>query len=539
MITRLAASTLVAVAVSCAAAIALAMACGGLFPALARICLALGLAAAVAAWWTVPRDPERTLTAWDWAMAIAFSLAAARAFLWLIYPVRDEIRVLSPNNLGDLSLHLQFIRYMASGTPFWPESPILSGVPLMYPVGADLFNSLLLLVGVPVERGLIWTGLIGAALIGIATWRWAGAFGLAMLLFNGGLAGFLIFQQHVVRDFQATLAWKNLFLSMLVTQRGLLWALPAGLLLCAAWSGAIRTGARVLPLWVQVVLYALMPVFSVHAFLFLSLLAAAIFVLEKPQRGPMLRLVGCSFVPATAAMLLVTGRFAAGGGVRFLPGWMSDGSVFWIVNFGIGLPLLVLLPFFLRRMPEARAFVGAGLFTFVLCMLVSFAPWEWDNMKLLIWAWLACAPAMWTVIRMLPMAGRAIVCFLLFFSGAVSLVGGLDGRHGYKLIARSELAQAAHALRDVPAGDRLIVKPDYNQPAILLGRPVVCGYEGHLWSHGLNYRAQFALLQKVLAMQPGWEQAAADLHADWLYIDDSPPRLVPLSFPNKPAPLGP
>jgi len=60
----------------------------------------------------------------------------------------DAIKVLSPNNLGDLSLHLTYIRYLANGAAFWPDNPIFASGPLTYPVGIDLFDSLLKLIGV-------------------------------------------------------------------------------------------------------------------------------------------------------------------------------------------------------------------------------------------------------------------------------------------------------------------------------------------------------------------------------------------------------
>ena len=77
-----------------------------------------------------------------------------------------------------------------------------------------------------------------------------------------------------------------------------------------------------------------------------------------------------------------------------------------------------------------------------------------------------------------------------FFSGAVSLIGGLDGRHGYAIARRSELAAWQHAIVDIPPEDRFACVPDYNHPLILLGRKVACGYEGHLWSHGLNSQGE-------------------------------------------------
>jgi hypothetical protein len=464
-------------------------------------------------------------------MLVVFGLASLRAFLWLIHPAGDEWRVLSPNNLGDLSLHLNLIRYLASGVAFWPQSSILAGVPLTYPLGADIFNSLLTLTGVPVERGLIWTGLAGAALTGWALWRWGGAFGLAALLFNGGLAGWMIFAGAGLRDFQAELAWKNLFLSMFITQRGLLFALPAGLVMMSCWRRVCEGKTPDIPHGVQLLLYAAMPLFNVHAFLFLSLLLACLFALAPARRAYFFGLVAAALVPATCAVLLVTGVFASNSGLRFLPGWMQAdaGWKFWVINFGVALPLLILLPFRTFRDGVARAFVLAGLVTFVVCFLFAFAVWEWDNTKLLLWSWLACVPWIWSaLIRPCPVPIRAALCVTLFFSGAISLLAGLDGRHGYKLASRSELAKTAALLREVSPTDRIAVRPDYNHPVFLLGRPVLCGYEGHLWSHGLDYRPQWERLKAVLALPSDWRQQAKGLNANWLYLEGPMPILMPL-----------
>lgn len=533
---RWVAATLTLVAIAVASAIVLAFTWGGLSTRAAATSLVLGLVAATIAFLTTGDKNPRRLTPWDIALLIIFALASLRAFLWLLYPVGDEWRVLSPNNLGDMSLHLHFIRYLAAGPTFWPESPILAGTPTVYPIGSDLFNSLLLLVNVPVEKGLIWTALIGAGLCAWTLWRWGGAFTLAAFLFNGGLAGFAIFQTGVVADYQAELAWKNFFLSMFVTQRGLLFALPAGLLVLQYWRDQLFHSGSGLPKAVAFVLYATMPVFSVHAFIFLSLALAALFFGSPHGRGDLLRFVGLAFLPAAFAVFLVTGNFAAGAGVRFLPGWMQgDGGLwFWILNFGITLPLLILIA--LRSWPhrEMLCFVGTCIVTFVLAFLFSFSPWEWDNTKFLLWAWLVCTPFLWDrIVAPLPVFARFTICFVLFFSGAVSLVGGLDGRHGYRLANRSELAATASALSQVPQTDTIAIEPEFNHPVILLGFPVYCGYEGHLFSHGLPYRGKWNDLQVVLANYPNTVDLARSLNADWLYLRKTPPVLVSLTA-NKP-----
>jgi hypothetical protein len=104
------------------AAIFLAFMFSGINALVAWLAIACGTLAAVAAWRTTNPYPRAPLGFWDWLVLTVFALSSLRAFLWVIYPRGDEICVLSPNNLGDLSLHLNLIRYLASGVAFWPES---------------------------------------------------------------------------------------------------------------------------------------------------------------------------------------------------------------------------------------------------------------------------------------------------------------------------------------------------------------------------------------------------------------------------------
>jgi len=47
---------------------------------------------------------------------------------------------------------------------------------------------------------------------------------------------------------------------------------------------------------------------------------------------------------------------------------------------------------------------------------------------------------------------------------------------------------------------------------------VACGYEGHLWSHGLEFREKLALLNKALTGQTAWQTAEPVLDVEWLAL---------------------
>ena len=125
-----------------------------------------------------------------WIVAGIFAIFAVRSFCWLLYIDGDELKIQSPNNLGDLALHITYIKDFANGTPLWPANPIFPLGKIRYPAGIDLFNALLCLVHVDLIRGLVWTGLLACLATFYALYRWGRLFTVAGFLFNGGMAGF-------------------------------------------------------------------------------------------------------------------------------------------------------------------------------------------------------------------------------------------------------------------------------------------------------------------------------------------------------------
>lgn len=515
---RLLCAGLVLVSVTTTVAAGLSLLAGSLGTAASWIAAAAGiLAATLTARHT--SAPRQKMTTTDAIVLAVFGLASARAFLWLIYPDGNELKVLSPNNLGDMALHLNLIHRWANGGAFWPDNPFLVGATFAYHPGMDFWNALLRTLGVPVYEGLRWTGLLGAAATAAALWRWGRGFALAAFLFAGGL-GFSDLMQNEI-------AWKNPFLAMFVTQRGLLYALPAGLVLLATWRAQLENveGPRIPPL-AQAALYATMPLFNAPAFLFLSaaLAASTLAAWCSNRARPFIALGLISVIPATWLVRLVTAGFSAPSSFRFFPGWMQndEGLWFWLLNFGIFLPLVVVLGLTLFRRSSAtdsaKVFYITGAGTLVFCFFFSLATWPWDNTKLLLWGYLALVPVLWSelIARWRPWA-RTATCLLLFSAGGASLAAGLDVRHGYTLADRAELAETRVLLRKIPVNARLACAPSHEHPALLLGQPVAMGYDGHLYSQGLDYSAVEQELDRLMTGEAGWRNAARALGAHFIF----------------------
>ena len=509
----------------------------------------------------IPRWKYRSF--WFWVLAAFFAMFAARSFCWLIYWDGNDVKVQSPNNLGDLSLHLTYIRHFASGVPLWPDNPIEPFSKLRYPAGVDIFNAILTCLGLDVIHGLVWVAVIASVATFYAFYRWGGNFGIAAFLFNGGLASYPVLQSFKFLDYQGAnnIAWKSIALSMFVTQRGVLYAFPAGLLLLYQWRARFfpdyaepalvatpeeeRPPASVrkapLPFWVEVCLYATMPLYHAHTFMVLSLVLAFLFVLgDWDVRKRSLLLVALSVVPATFCVWITTDYFHASSFIKWQPGWVQGvpkGDMampfiqFWLVNFGLWVPLVLFFAGIIAlsvwkqskgsdfRISATLAFLIAAIAVFLVGYLVKLAPWEWDNIKIIVWAYFIILPFLWTdLIAQWPIHVRAMVYAALFFSGFVTLLGGLAaGKNGFGIAQRSELDAVGLAVRKLPADARYAGWPTWGHPILLQGRKMVLGYPGHLWTQGFDFTETNNKLQAMMLGAPNWKEIARSLHTRYLY----------------------
>jgi hypothetical protein len=587
---------------------------------------------------------------WFWAVAVCFAVFAVRSFVWLLYIDSSELKIQSPNNLGDLSLHLTLIKNFANGVAIWPDSPIYVFSKLRYPAGIDLFNALLSLAHIDLLIGLVWVGLLSSLAIFYGFYRWGGTFAVAGFLFNGGIAGFQFLKTFKFLDYQGTaadiahkpIAWKSIVLSMLVTQRGWLYAIPAGLVLLWHWrekffsqapvaenapssAASAKTGDPAksadvgktepapviargyrkgpLPWWVELSIYASLPLFHLHTFLALTIVLIVGLFFERPTEikfivnlvrsggmGGIGRLVShprmwpeifrgapirrhaaamliAAFIPASFFVWLTTDQFHAASVLKWHPGWAQDSTEFaapffklgpkdWGSSTGPGLLLQktwngVIAPFFQfwlpnfglwvllalglvglcawriwkgkwrwgDRPPADIAFVIAAVVIFAFGYFVQTAPWDWDNLKLMVWGYFLILPFLWSdIIGRWAFPERAATCVLLFGSGFVSLLGGLTAGHpGFGLIERARLDHIGTALRPLPVEARFATYPTYNHPVLLQGRKVVLGYPGHLWTEGFDYGKANDQLTALMNGAANWREAAKALGVRYIF----------------------
>ena len=464
-------------------------------------------------------------TTWPDALALAaFAVVSVRQFGWLAFRRDGDLLTLLPYNYGDLPLHWTYVAHLAGGARFWPDNPIFTGERLRYPLGVDLLTAVPVQLGVPMALALVAFGLAGAALTALALRRWGGALAVAGLLCAGGLAGFELLWTGTLHDYQSAVAWKSPYLTLFVPQRGFLLALPAGLLLLWSWRRRLlRDAGPSLAPWVEGLLWGALPLVHLHTFLFVSVMFAAWTVGGGRWREAR-RALAVAVVPAAWSAWQVTDSFRASSLVGWKPGWMIGGEgplVFLLLNFGLFLPLALAALFVsLRRGRREDALVlGPALAVFAALFLVRLAPWEWDNTKVMVWCYVAALPAIEAaVLSRMRVAWRALAVFGLLFSGGVSVTAASVGEGG-RLVVLDEAEErgVCEALGPLGRDERVATAQIHNHPVALCGQPIVAGYSGHLWSHGLDSGKVERALARLMRGEGDYRAEARALGARYVF----------------------
>jgi hypothetical protein len=286
------------------------------------------------------------------------------------------------------------------------------------------------------------------------------------------------------------------------------------------------------------VVAGLMPLVHAHSFMVMMLMGACLALAqgvavllskgEDARAGatvwarvwavwrPWVLFAAAASVLALPQMFFATRESAVNAGQFF--GWefgWAHGQTnvvwFWIKNTAVFIPLLV----------AALVWRGAGVskrllffyLPFVLCFVVPnvyrLSPWVWDNIKVLLYWWVASTPLVALVLVRLWRRGgawRAAALSLLFMQTAA---GGLDvWRAASGAVERRSFEPAGLAFAEVikrETGPRSLIlhAPTYNDPVYLTGRRTFLGYPGHVWSHGIDYLPREAELKRIYSGSRG------------------------------------
>lgn len=494
------------------------------------------------------------------ALWVAFLLVGALLvvlFRGAMYEENGEIWTTNHYNLGDLPWHLAIIQGFAVGENFPPQHPEFAGTRLTYPFMVDFIAAQYTVCGATLTQALLLQNLtLAAALLTLLHWwafrltrsRFAMTAVPVMALLSGGWAWMSLLSEawntnippwqmlmHLPHDYTTGIdgiRWGNMLTTLLITQRGLMLAVPLAL---TVFVMLFRAQSRTPERWKRLAwaggLTGLVPLSHGHTFLTLLIVASCLALLDllKDRQAfrEWLRDWASFFAPALVVAAPQALVLANGSGVKkelffgWQPGWDTNAAnpvqflVFWYKNTG-PLFLLLALALFWRKPNGSEPHVSDRLFRFylpfipcfILPNLLRFAPWIWDNIKILIYWFLGTLPLVGVALAKLWHRGgfaRFTAAAFLFMSIAA---GGLDvwrlasSQTKQMLFDRDGIAFATLIREKTPPRARLLHAGQHNHPALLAGRPLLSGYDGHLWSHGLDYEEQADAAKRIYAGGP-------------------------------------
>lgn len=495
--------------------------------------------------------------------AVVLGLFTARmAFLWATAFTMEPTGLWAGINTvwADWPLHLGDVTAFVYGDNFPPQNTRYVGTPLAYHYLTSITAAAMVKVGMAPETILPLTSFIFTIVIILGIFAFArrltrdrdvaaltvvlfmlgGGFGWVLTLkaLNGKpnpLAG--LWQQPWDQSAQdaANFRWPNMFFPLIASQRAHLYGVPLFLLILTLLLLAIERRERKLFVGAGVVA-GLLPFAHTSTLIPLAIITPCLFLLFLPDS--LKRLFDWCWFFGLWAVLAVPQLYLQQGGqrgetksIRWLVGWVAPPDPwpwFWIKNLGWFLPLLI-IALATRDLvtPAVRRLLWAFMPIFVVCNLIAFRPWDWDNTKMfLFWFLAVCVLVAALLVRAWrehpTVVARTLIVVtvaMMIFSGVLLHLQQALGKEHNLLFSTEEL-QVAELVRDqTPPHAVFAVGIQHNHPVpALAGRRVVMSYDGWAFAFGLNYAGRLNDLRAIFALAPNAPELLDKYNVDYVVI---------------------
>lgn len=354
--------------------------------------------------------------------------------------------------------------------------------------------------------------------------------------------------------------WGNSLITLFLTQRSLLMGMPLTLIVLGGLWGIFAAEITenmeqrnelsirsffTSPFFLGLIA-GMLPLIHLHS-LFVLFVVTAFLLIMRPAICRDLIVFGIGVCVVAVPELLWSIIGSASRATEFFSfyfGWESSQSNIvwaWLKNAGVFIPLLLIgLYVYGRRSPdpeiskvskkkhlkkEAVAAAPDGkrranlllfyipfAFLFVLANVVKLAPWEWDNIKVLIYWFVGSIPFVVYLIALLCKKSGAMrilaaaAVFALTASGALDVWRTVSRQHNYRVFDPDAMKMGERLRLATPPDSIILNAPTYNSAVVLSGRLSLMRYTGHLGSHGIDYGEREKDLKQIYR---GGPQAAA------------------------------
>jgi hypothetical protein len=481
---------------------------------------------------------------------IVFWLFFERAY----FELADGIYTGGSQNLGDLPFHLGAIYSFTDGNNFPPQNPSWAGAKFAYPFISDLLTAAFMQFGADLKNAMFvqnvaWAFsllvLIERFTVKLTTSRFAGRFAPALLFLSGGLGFLWFFSDYwgsgkaffdiiwqLPRDYTISdqFRWGNSMVVLFMTQRSLLLGMPLTIIVLGYLWRVFRTDADEhehekrsemyrrysVPLLIGLIA-GMLPLIHLHSLAALFVVTGTLFVIQPHKWREWIAFgIGVALVAVPELVWSLMG--AASDTTKFFDwnfGWdkRTDNLLwFWFKNTGILIPLIAAGIYFYwvgkmptdEKKPASNAdplidrkrllqFYIPFALLFLIANSVKLAPWEWDNIKVLIYWFVGSIPLVAYALARVWESGAIgrsvslVALAVLILAGSLDVWRTVSGQTKMRVFDADGIAIAQQIKRKVDPRAVILNAPTYNSPVVLSGRQSLMRYSGHLSSHGIDY----------------------------------------------------
>jgi hypothetical protein len=505
------------------------------------------------------------------AFYVFFFIFFCLFFSQAMYQTPQGIFTGGSNNLGDLPFHLGAIFSFTDGANLPPMNPSWSGGKFSYPFIADIVTAGFMKLGADTRSAMVVQDIAWAFALLIILERFvarlagdklAGKFAPWLLFFSGGLGfvwffqdywaqgkGFFDFLGAMPRDYTIgeNFRWGNSLITLFITQRSLLLGMPLTVIvLQKLWNwfeseNVQKTSSSTLSLlhfsaFTLGLLAGMLPLVHLHSLAVLFVVTFFLFGLN-PENWRTWMSFGIGVAVIAIPELIWSATGTATRPSEFFDWWFGwdkgeeNFLWFWLKNTGLVIPLILAgLYLHLKKQKEDGHGYKLWLYytPFVFLFLVSnaakLAPWQWDNIKVLIYWYVGSLPLIAIVLSWLwsksrPYKAVAAVCFvMLILSGMLDAYRTASGQIRTKVFGNDAINIAAQIRAKTPPNALFLNAATYNTAIALTGRQSLMRYPGHLSSHGIEYRDREADVEKMYAGGAQADQLLAKYGIDYVLV---------------------
>ena len=388
----------------------------------------------------------------------------------------------------------------------------------------------------------------------------------ALLFFSGGLGfiwffgdfgaqakGLFEFIGQLPKDYTIgqDFRWGNSLITLFMTQRSLLLGMPLTLIVLGhLWKiftaetlsrGETKSEFSILhspfSTFIVGLIAGLLPLIHLHSLVVLFVVTASLFFFRIEKWRDWIGFgVGVCVVAIPQLLWSISG--SATETTKFFEwhfGWDSGDANFvwfWIKNTGILFPLIgfgIYSVYSTQRHEDGGNETGKSekvkgadssliphpsslflfylpfAFLFLISNVAKLAPWEWDNIKVLIYWYVGSIPFVafavsWMWRKATAAKIIAAACFVvLIFSGSLDVWRTVSGQIKSRVFDSEAVMVAERIKRATPPHALILNAPTYNSAIVLTGRQSLMRYPGHLGSHGIDYAVRERDVKSIYA----------------------------------------